>query len=262
MRVTTLASAIVATTIPVISAFAGCGGSVSVASSGTGGAGGHATTVSNTTSSVSGPSTAVVSAVSSSSTAGGGGSGGYGEGRAAPAPRTPARPATRPASTPRAAGSTSVRCSGSTARTVSPMYDCILTCLDSAQCSQLQQQAFACYQMCQNMGNDGGPPPFDAGPPPFDGGPALSCAQCLGGSCQQQSFACVTDMAPGGCFGWSQCEAACYQASPIDPACFSNCDAMFPNAAAKYDAVYACACGSCGTACAASEPCNHGADGG
>src|SRR6185437_4561184 len=129
--------------------------------------------------------------------------------------------------------------------------------------NNLQQGAFACYQMCQNTGTDGGgPPPFDAGPPPFDGGSTLACGQCLAQSCKQQAFACGKDMSSGGCLGWLECQGACYQANPVDPACFDNCDAMYPNAAPEYEPVYACACASCGTECASADPCSHTGDGG
>jgi hypothetical protein len=237
MRVTTLACAIGAAAIPVISAFLGCTGSVTAAAAGVGGASVHASSHAATTGPVGTTATGnvAVTATSTTTTSGGGNGGSLGVGGAAAGGASGAGGA---------GGSTTMACNqacqhaascgfdvcgmfGIMCTNVPPMYDCILNCIDGVPCANFMGGAFACYQMCMNMGNDGGPPPNDAG-----------------------------------CFGWLQCQGACYQQSPIDPTCFGNCDMMFPNAAPLYDPVYACTCTSCMSQCGAENPCSHVPDGG
>lgn len=87
-----------------------------------------------------------------------------------------------------------------------------------------------------------------------DGG-AGSCQQCSQQKCQPALGACISDMAAGGCAAWLNCAGVCYQTNPPDPTCFAACDAQFPNATAKYHAIYNCACASCNAECLSSGVC-------
>ncbi len=259
MRVTTLATAIGAAAIPVLVGFAGCGGNVTAASAGAGGTGGHTSTTTMGTSAVTASSTAsgttVATAAATSSTTGTAGTGATGAGGSDTDAGSALRSGVRARGVVRLRRLLDVQ---PQLRDHPPNYDCLLECLDGVPCSQFGIGALTgCQAMCAG---DSGPPPFDGGG--FDAGPGAACAQCLAGSCQQQAFACGSDMTAGGCFGWLQCQGACYNASPIDPTCFDNCDAMFPNAATEYGPVYACACNSCGTQCMSGDPCSHLGDGG
>jgi hypothetical protein len=108
------------------------------------------------------------------------------------------------------------------------------------------------FQTCQAQCADGG----------TDGGTGgMQCQQCAGTKCTAQVQACATDMTAGGCAAWLQCTGQCLGGANPDQ-CETACDNQFPNAKAKYEAIYACSCTSCTTECAAGNPCGHVPDGG
>ena len=81
-----------------------------------------------------------------------------------------------------------------------------------------------------------------------------------GGNCGQCIFqancadGCMNDPA---CQQWGQCALNCNT-----PDCYADCNAQHPDAAAQYEAIYACSCTSCETDCGATmDPCNQGATG-
>jgi hypothetical protein len=123
-----------------------------------------------------------------------------------------------------------------------PQQECIAQCVLPIDCAQFGLQAFAgCQAQCQGDAGDGG---------------AGSCQLCSATKCTAQVGACAQDMAAGGCAAWLKCVGVCYGANPVDPACFSACDAQYPNAATEYHAVYNCACVSCNAECAGTGACN------
>jgi hypothetical protein len=136
--------------------------------------------------------------------------------------------------------------------------DCFANCVDAIPCGQLDHQTAAQCALGCLWGGDGGL--GDGG----DGGPeSVACFQCVTmESCAPETLACATETTSGGCSAWLGCTRACYQQSPLEPGCFSACDAQFPNAEQRYRPIYACSCASCWTQCIAENACTYGMDGG
>jgi hypothetical protein len=256
MRFTTVALVIGAVLGPVAVGFVGCGGNVaevttsstgSTGSTGAGGTGGQGVTVSTATSAGTVMASTVTSSTASSSTTTSGGADGG----------TPCDQACAHASM---CGLDVCQMLNVNCETVGTQYDCLFSCLDGVPCGQLNQQAaLACYESCQATVPDSG-----VGEGGLDDGGTMTnmaCEVCVGQSCTAQVGACAQDQASG-CQGWFACTGGCYTQTPPDPTCFDNCDAQYPNAAAEYGAVYACACSSCNSECAGGDPCGHAGDGG
>lgn len=243
MRVRTYALGSIAALGVTMGWFAGCGGNVSEATSGTtSGSGGGGTTGSVTTVTSSVSTTSSTSSTSSSSSSSSSGS-------------TPCDMACAHVSMctggQYTCASANIDCT-----TVGSQFDCAAECLNALSCTQLAAQAMSCFSAtCSDGGAADGGAPVDAG---MSG---AACAQCLGtGTCQQAAVACGLDKASG-CQSWFLCAAGCYGQTPIDPTCLDNCDAQYPNAVAEYDAVYACTCANCITQCG-TDACSHVADAG
>ena len=145
---------------------------------------------------------------------------------------------------------------------VSPMYDCVLECVGQLPCDQLNQQnAFACYQKCQNAGTTTGTGMAattgtgmgtSVASSSASGGSTFQCNACSAQKCGMQLQQCAGDQQ---CGQWLQCIQGCNQ-NP-SPACADKCDMTFPNAAAKYTPVYECSCTSCSSQCSNLDPCSH-----
>lgn len=133
-----------------------------------------------------------------------------------------------------------------------PQAQCFGDCLKDASCQELgafaQGQPLppnmqACLQGCQ--GGMGGAGQGGAG-----GGMQQGCGQCV-----FQNNCLAPCMNQPACQGWGQCVFQC-----DTPACYSDCNAQFPDAQPYYAQIYDCACSSCtGTACDGQmDPCNQG----
>jgi hypothetical protein len=125
-----------------------------------------------------------------------------------------------------------------------PNADCFGQCILDARCGEIASLAgsnpdpdlVACGQACNSSGQGG------AG-----GGGGGDCQGCAQSSCGQEALACVTDAE---CGDWIDCVQNCANA-----ACVDACDAAHIAAEPLYSALKECLCTSCGTECAALDPC-------
>jgi len=123
-----------------------------------------------------------------------------------------------------------------------PNADCYGQCILDADCAAIASLAgsnpdpdlVACASGCN--GGQGGA-----------GGGGQDCQGCAQSSCGQEAIACVSDSE---CQAWINCVQTC-----ADPACVAACDATHIAAEPLYSDLKACLCTSCGTECAALDPC-------
>jgi len=85
------------------------------------------------------------------------------------------------------------------------------------------------------------------------GGNGQSCQTCANQFYVNDVLSCNNTPS---CKPWLTCAQTCGQQDPTS-ACFTACDNQYPNAAAGYAPIYACACTNCSSECVAIDPCNH-----
>jgi hypothetical protein len=142
-----------------------------------------------------------------------------------------------------------------------PNATCIIDCIGMAQptCNNIQGVATGCFQSC--MGNM----TTSSATGSSSTGGMQSCGSCTSGAngkCNGPVLTCFQDNATH-CGSWLSCANGC-TTGMMGPSCYAACNSQYPQAAAEYDAIYACSCTSCATECATGDPCSFvgDADGG